>query len=98
MQLSTNVNRLVTQPPFLGGWSHAQLVIEKFQYNVLVPQDFVLLDRGDRSGVPRQVLRVLEHPHHKKSSRSIGIITVLLRLLASYVSTCTRTNLAFTFF
>ena len=45
------------------------------------------------SGVPRQVLRVLEHPHHKESSRSIGITPVLLGLLARYTSTCTGTNL-----
>ena len=45
------------------------------------------------SGVPRQVLRVLEHPHHKESSRSIGITPVLLGLLARYTSTCTGINL-----
>ena len=48
---------------------------------------------GARSGVPRQVLRVLEHPHHKESSRSIGITPVLLGFLARYTSTCTGTNL-----
>ena len=44
------------------------------------------------SGVPRQVLRVLEHPHHKESSRSIGITPVLLELLARYTSTCNGTT------